>query len=67
MRVVMVRETGLEPVWKNHTPLKRARLPVPPLSHILLLSRLPCDGFYYIPSFSKCQYLFEKIFIFFQK
>ena len=28
----MVRETGLEPVWINHTPLKRARLPVPPLS-----------------------------------
>ena len=28
---VLVRETGLEPVWKIHTPLKRARLPVPPL------------------------------------
>ena len=27
----LVRETGLEPVWKIHTPLKRARLPVPPL------------------------------------
>ena len=33
----MVRETGLEPVWINHTPLKRARLPVPPLSR----GRLP--------------------------
>ena len=30
--VLMVRETGLEPVWINHTPLKRARLPVPPLA-----------------------------------
>ena len=59
MCVIMVRETGLEPVWKNHTPLKRARLPVPPLSHIWLLSLLPCDGFYYIPSFQKCQYFFE--------
>ena len=28
----LVRETGLEPVRCNHTPLKRARLPVPPLS-----------------------------------
>ncbi len=27
----MVRETGIEPVRCNHTPLKRARLPVPPL------------------------------------
>ncbi len=31
---VLVRETGIEPVWHNHTPLKRARLPIPPLSHI---------------------------------
>ena len=30
----MVRETGLEPVRDYHTPLKRARLPIPPLSHI---------------------------------
>ena len=28
----LVRETGLEPVRRIHTPLKRARLPVPPLS-----------------------------------
>ncbi len=33
-RFVLVRETGIEPVWHNHTPLKRARLPIPPLSHI---------------------------------
>ena len=36
-RLFVVRETGLEPVWINHTPLKRARLPVPPLSR----GRLP--------------------------
>ena len=30
----VVRETGLEPVRANHTPLKRARLPIPPLSQI---------------------------------
>ena len=29
--LLLVRETGLEPVRWNHTPLKRARLPVPPL------------------------------------
>ena len=28
----VVRETGLEPVRCKHTPLKRARLPIPPLS-----------------------------------
>ena len=28
----LVRETGLEPVRDYHTPLKRARLPIPPLS-----------------------------------
>ena len=33
-QVVLVRETGLEPVWCYHTHLKRARLPIPPLSHI---------------------------------
>ncbi len=27
-----MRETGLEPVRRKHTPLKRARLPIPPLS-----------------------------------
>ena len=61
---LVVRETGLEPVWKNHTPLKRARLPVPPLS-LLLCSGLrftplcPCDGIYHTTSFPKCQYLFS--------
>lgn len=33
-RLSLVRETGLEPVRDYHTPLKRARLPIPPLSHI---------------------------------
>jgi hypothetical protein len=33
---VLVRETGLEPVRHGHTPLKRACLPVPALSHFLL-------------------------------
>ena len=28
---LLVRETGLEPVRRRHTPLKRARLPIPPL------------------------------------
>ena len=33
---VLVRETGLEPVRDYHTPLKRARLPIPPLSQVLI-------------------------------
>ncbi len=36
--LIVVRETGLEPVRCNHTPLKRARLPVPPLSHETLVA-----------------------------
>ena len=30
----LVRGTRLELAWYNHTPLKRARLPIPPSSHI---------------------------------
>lgn len=30
----MVRGTRLELAWYNHTPLKRARLPIPPLSQV---------------------------------
>ena len=30
---LLVRETGLEPVHQRYTPLKRARLPIPPLPH----------------------------------
>ena len=33
----MVRETGLEPVRDYHTPLKRARLTIPPLSHSIVV------------------------------
>ena len=29
---VLVRGTRLELAWYNHTPLKRARLPIPPSS-----------------------------------
>ncbi len=35
IRGFLVRETGLEPVRGYHTPLKRARLPIPPLSRVL--------------------------------
>ena len=31
----LVRETGLEPVHQRYTPLKRARLPIPPLPRVL--------------------------------
>ena len=31
----LVREMGLEPIRDYHTPLKRARLPIPPLSRVL--------------------------------
>lgn len=32
----VVREVGLEPTCQRHTPLKRARLPIPPPAHITL-------------------------------
>ena len=32
----LVRETGLEPVRWKHTPLKRARLPIPPLPRTMI-------------------------------
>ena len=32
---LLVRETGLEPVHQRYTPLKRARLPIPPLPRVL--------------------------------
>ena len=44
----LVRETGLEPVRDYHTPLKRARLPIPPLSQnscslgtVLIITKSP--------------------------
>ena len=51
----LVRETGLEPVRDYHTPLKRARLPIPPLSHSLVVPSR--NVAYYIKSFSGCQAL----------
>ena len=47
--VFLVRETGLEPVRDYHTPLKRARLPIPPLSQtgfvafatVIIIAKLP--------------------------
>ncbi len=55
----LVRETGLEPVRDYHTPLKRARLPIPPLSHIQLRpSRNDC---YYIKVKYICQHFFTNI------
>ena len=58
----LVRETGLEPVRTNHPPLKRARLPIPPLSHKVLSTLLD----YYTKMFWLCQYLFKTFFTFFQ-
>ena len=59
-RIILVRETGLEPVRDYHTPLKRARLPIPPLSHIQLRpSRNDC---YYIKVKYICQHFFTNIF-----
>lgn len=54
----MVRETGLEPVRDYHTPLKRARLPIPPLSQILCR---PLNGkSYYSKACTQCQDFFKK-------
>ena len=54
----VVRETGLEPVRWNHTPLKRARLPISPLS----LVAFAVDVFYYNLRIWKSQYPAGKIF-----
>ena len=53
----LVRETGLEPVRWKHTPLKRARLPIPPLPRTLIL--------YHIDF--RLSIGFSKIFLFFCK
>ena len=53
---VLVRETGLEPVRDYHTPLKRARLPIPPLSRVLI---------YYTTEFMFCQHFFKKFLYYF--
>ena len=53
----MVRETGLEPVRDYHTPLKRARLPIPPLSRIFVISlttlEIISDEFAFVNTFLK--------------
>ena len=56
-RLSLVRETGLEPVRDYHTPLKRARLPIPPLSQKALRF---CNGDYYSKGFLRCQEFFRK-------
>ena len=62
----------LNPYGVNHTPLKRARLPVPPLSHIFFscFANTRCSlrqQWYYTTKLSFCQALFEKNLIFFKK
>ena len=54
----LVRETGLEPVRDYHTPLKRARLPIPPLSHILFCCFRNGDN--YSKGSGFCQAVFAK-------
>ena len=49
LSLFLVRETGLEPVHRRYTPLKRARLPIPPLPQRL---------FYYTRLIRVCQGLF---------
>ncbi len=55
---LLVRETGLEPVHQRYTPLKRARLPIPPLPR----GTLPIIH----ERISKVKGFCEKIFYFFQ-
>ena len=45
----LVRETGLEPVHQRYTPLKRARLPIPPLPQNLkyyTTKNVVCQAFF---------------------
>ncbi len=50
----MVREMGLEPIRDYHTPLKRARLPIPPLSQT---KPFPENDMDYITAGFGCQHL----------
>ncbi len=62
----LVRETGLEPVRDYHTPLKRARLPIPPLSQVLIYyttQKLFCQHFFQ----NFLSFLFLKIIIIFSE
>ena len=63
----MVRETGLEPVRDYHTPLKRARLPIPPLSQVCSesLSLFPQNVDYYSKRGCLCQAFFQSFLRFF--
>ena len=56
----------LNPYGVNHTPLKRARLPVPPLSHIQFVA-VPLRLRYYIKAILLCQHLFSVFSIFFKR
>ena len=60
----MVRETGLEPVRDYPPPLKRARLPIPPLSHI---GRSLDRKRHYSKGNRQCQVFFENNFVNFLK
>ncbi len=60
----LVREMGLEPIRDYHTPLKRARLPIPPLSRFyVVLSRENSRN--YITPKCTCQHFFSTFLIFF--
>ncbi len=66
MSLILVREMGLEPIRDYHTPLKRARLPIPPLSRFfVVLSRENIEN--YITPKCTCQHFFSTFLIFFQK
>ena len=56
----MVRVTGLEPVRRRHTPLKRACLPIPAHSQIYLFFSNAC---YYSTIYSICQHFFKNFLI----
>ena len=62
-RIKMIRlfwcgKRDLNPYGVNHTPLKRARLPVPPLSHAVS-NCVAHNVDYYTPFSSICQVLFQ--------
>ena len=56
----MVRETGLEPVCQRHTPLKRACLPIPPLSQFRTIYIIQLPSVYVKGFFKKISNFFQK-------
>ena len=58
----MVRETGLEPVRDYHTPLKRARLPIPPLSHSVVVPQGTFDIISDTSAFVNCFFAIKLFF-----